>query len=539
LKGKKIIIFISSFFIVAFGQPAWVGVLSPLAAIFGYAFFWYGFYKLDIAKKLKISFIWYFLVQAVQLSWMSSIKYQGPYILLVYLFLLIALSFQFIVLTYFVYSKKATLLHGLFISSIWTIFEWLRLFFISGFSWNPAAMAYSNYYLSMQIASIAGVLGVSFYVIFGNFVFYRFLIYKKKVLSLILVALAPYLFGICYFYLRNNQNVPTLNALLVQTALLPDEKDGYLGGSYCFSQNYQWQRILIFLKNNKEKLDLILLPEVAVPGESNRYSYMLDNVKDIWNDVFGKDSTKNFPPLIPEYAFLINDKYWLVNNKFWAKAVSNHFNANVIIGMEEIKEDGKNFNSALFFNQNDLNTTSYTKRILVPIGEYFPFEWCRNIAKRLGILDNYMSGDKSVIFSGVTDIAASICYEETFGNLIREGKLLDAKLFVSIANDVWFPDSKLPLQHFHHGKLRAVENGVPLLRSCNTGITGGVDCFGRIIKILQSDIYPIEKIKGTLFVKVPLQNFKTLYTFVGDGFIVGISFLCSFLILKYSKLNRT
>jgi len=536
LINKKLLGFLSSFLIVAFGQPAWLGFLSPLAAILGYAAFWYTFK--EYGQRIIISFFWFCFVQAVQLSWMTSIKYQGPYILLVYLFLLIWLSSQFAILTYFVYSRKVTVLNGVFVSSIWTILEWSRLYFISGFSWNPVAMAYSTYSQSLQMASIAGVLGMSFYVIFGNYIFYRSAICKKYWPTVVLVAVLPYLFGMVNIYLRGQDSL-SLKTLLVQTALQPDEKDGYLTSFNSLTPEYQWQRILVFLKESNKKVDLIVLPEVAVPVEANRYEYPLETVKQIWIDEFDEASVKNFPDLTSEYAFSTFDNRWFVNNKFWAKALSNQFNANVIIGMYEIDlKRGEAFNVALFFNHKNKDIKRYIKRILVPIGEYFPFDWCRPIAEKLGIFDSFSAGKKSEVFSGVADMAVSICYEETFSNIIREGRLLPANLFINITNDVWFPNSKLPLQHFHHGKLRAVENGVPLIRACNTGLTGGVDCFGRVVKTLKSDTLPVEKIKGALFVEIPLLHFKTLYTFLGDGFIVGISFLCSILIFRYFKLNR-
>ena len=539
MTNKRSLYFLVSFLIVALGQPAWVGFLSPLTAILGYATFWYAFKDFgQIREKIIISFCWFFLVQAVQLSWMTSTKYQGPYILLVYLFLLIWLSSQFAVLTYLVYSRKITLLNGILISSVWAIMEWSRLYFISGFSWNPVAMAYANYSFSLQIASIAGVLGVSFYVIFGNYVFYRSAVQNKSWLTVIIVAILPYLFGSLTIFFRN-QSSPLLKALLVQTSLQPYEKDGSLMNFKALSPEYQWQRILIFLKESQKDADLIVLPEVAVPIEANKYEYPLEVVKQIWTDEFGEDAVKNFPQLTSEYAFSPFGSKWFVNNKFWAKALSNQFKANVIIGMYEIDfKRGDTFNVALFFNQNNNKIKRYIKRILVPIGEYFPFEWCRPIAEKLGIFDNFSAGGRSEVFSGVTDMAVSICYEETFSNIAREGRLLPANLFINITNDVWFPNSKLPLQHFHHGKLRAVENGVPLIRACNTGLTGGIDCFGRVIKVLKSDVIPTEKIKGALFVEIPLLHFKTLYTFLGDGFIVGVSFLCTILIFRYSKLNR-
>ena len=110
-----------------------------------------------------------------------------------------------------------------------------------------------------------------------------------------------------------------------------------------------------------------------------------------------------------------------------------------------------------------------------------------------------------------------------------------AKLFINITNDAWFPKSKLPKKHFDHGKIRSVENGVPIIRACNTGVTVGVDCFGKVLKKLEVKNILTERVAGTLYVDLPLNNYLTLYTLWGDKFIVVISFLILFLFIFCNK----
>jgi len=83
-------------------------------------------------------------------------------------------------------------------------------------------------------------------------------------------------------------------------------------------------------------------------------------------------------------------------------------------------------------------------------------------------------------------------------------------MFVNITNDVWFPETRLPWHHFTHGKIRAAENGVSLLRSCNMGVTGAVDCFGRNIQLFS------EQASGALPIHLPSGSIPTLYTMWGD-----------------------
>src|SRR5690606_27562937 len=81
-------------------------------------------------------------------------------------------------------------------------------------------------------------------------------------------------------------------------------------------------------------------------------------------------------------------------------------------------------------------------------------------------------------------VGVCICYEETFGNLMRENKQLGASLLVNLTSDVWYPNSSLPWQHFDHARLRTVEMGLPLVRACNTSVTASLDSLGRVEGVL-------------------------------------------------------
>jgi apolipoprotein N-acyltransferase len=196
------------------------------------------------------------------------------------------------------------------------------------------------------------------------------------------------------------------------------------------------------------------------------------------------------------------------------------------------------YNAAFHFFPLDFPYERYEKQILVPIGEYIPFrQWDRFaqfIGNQFGIYSSFDPGVESKVFKTPVPSGISICLEETFAHLIRQSRLKGAELFVNLTNDAWFPDSKLPYQHFDHGRVRAVENGVPILRACNSGISGAIDCFGRIVKTL-----PVEK-KGVsiLSVSLPIRSYTTLYTIWGDGAILGISLsaMLSYFLFRKKKL---
>ncbi|MBI3211753.1 MAG: hypothetical protein HYZ47_03605 [Simkania negevensis] len=145
--------------------------------------------------------------------------------------------------------------------------------------------------------------------------------------------------------------------------------------------------------------------------------------------------------------------------------------------------------------------------------------------------------------NGKVPESISICYEETFSHLIREDRLKGAKLLINLTNDAWYPSSTLPLQHFYHGKVRALENGVPLVRACNSGVTAAVDSLGRVIGIFQGSKGESQWEQGPLFASLSLYSYTTLYSLVGNAplLFLSLSSISSFLLCRKKTLasNRS
>jgi apolipoprotein N-acyltransferase len=79
------------------------------------------------------------------------------------------------------------------------------------------------------------------------------------------------------------------------------------------------------------------------------------------------------------------------------------------------------------------------------------------------------------------------------------------------------------MQHFSQGLIRSVENGVPLVRACNTGVTAAVDSLGRVLAKLQNAQGDVEKLSGCLWVEVPKAHYTTFFSFFGDLPVLLIS----------------
>ena len=195
----------------------------------------------------------------------------------------------------------------------------------------------------------------------------------------------------------------------------------------------------------------------------------------------------------------------------------------MVIGLDDSDEaTGENYNAAFHLIPHKIAINRYEKRVLLPLAEYLPFSFLKPLVARYGITDFFTHGKESKVFEGRYPLNISICYEECFSHLIREGKLGGAKLFVNVTNDAWYPSSRLHLTHFAHGKLRAIENGVPLVRACDTGVTAAVDSLGRTVGQLGQENLELQR--GALVVEVQLYTYSTLYTFLGDYLIVALSF---------------
>ena len=158
---------------------------------------------------------------------------------------------------------------------------------------------------------------------------------------------------------------------------------------------------------------------------------------------------------------------------------------------------------------------TYTKRQLVPFGEYMPYQ--KTLSKIFPFLtelniveDDYVSGNSTAIMDAAGGkIGNIICFESIYPYLARKSVLDGAELMVEVTNDSWLKDSPAIKQHLAHGIFRSIENGRYLIRSANSGISAVIDPCGRVVS--QLDVNE----QGVICESVYFCNQQTLYTKMG------------------------
>jgi apolipoprotein N-acyltransferase len=183
--------------------------------------------------------------------------------------------------------------------------------------------------------------------------------------------------------------------------------------------------------------------------------------------------------------------------------------------------------NSIYVIDHDGNVLSvYDKLHLVPFGEYLPFQ---NALEKLGfqqltkVTGGFIPGDRrrAMNLPGAPRVLPLICYEVAFSHAIvppgeRPGWI------VNLTNDGWFGISTGPYQHLEQARLRAIEEGLPIVRDANTGISAVIDPVGRYVARLELGH------EGVLDSRLPTALPPTLFSRAGDvplAIVVALSIL--------------
>jgi apolipoprotein N-acyltransferase len=229
-------------------------------------------------------------------------------------------------------------------------------------------------------------------------------------------------------------------------------------------------------------------------------------------------------------------------------ALANRAQAPILFGSPALRfySDRRPYllNSAYLLSPDGQVLGRYDKHHLVPFGEYIPLK-----SSLLMFLDKLVEGigdfeagpgstvltltpkprSAAVSTTGTmprpVKFGVAICYEVIFPNLVRQFAANGAEFLVTVTNDAWFGRSSAPSQHFAMVVFRSVENHLAFARAANTGISGFIDPFGRIVEA--TPIFTEQAVQATIQVWRP----HTFYSKHGDVFAYGCVIICALLCL--------
>jgi apolipoprotein N-acyltransferase len=184
------------------------------------------------------------------------------------------------------------------------------------------------------------------------------------------------------------------------------------------------------------------------------------------------------------------------------------------------------FNSAFLVSPDGTTGGVYRKMHLVPFGEYVPLKQIFFFAAPLvEAVSDFSAGDQAALLpvNGHL-ISTAICYEIVYPDLVRRFVQGGSELLTTITNDAWFGHTSAPYQHFEQASMRAVEEGRYLVRSANTGISGIVDPYGRVLAM--TGIFEPAVTVG----EVRFLRDRTMYERIGDVFAYACAVMTALLL---------
>jgi apolipoprotein N-acyltransferase len=351
----------------------------------------------------------------------------------------------------------------LLLAIAWTVAEWLRGHVFTGYAWNPLAHVWAFAVPLLQGAALFGVYGLGLF---------TFLIlaapaagWRASLLALVVVGAAGFA-GQSVMAPAGTGDGPLVR--IVQPNTPQAEKWRPENRARQVNKLVEMSR-----RDGFDRLAAVIWPETAPPFIVEPGSPALEVM------------AKAVPP----------DGYLLTGA---ARGTGN-------------REDGV-WNSLLVIDKAGTIVASYDKVHLVPLGEYIPFH--KQLAPVSGFIGrgSFEEGLSRVTLDlpRLPSFSPIICYEVIFPAAVT-GPGARPRWLLNVTNDAWFGLSSGPYQHLASARLRSVEEGLPMIRAANTGVSAVIDAYGRVLAALDMQQ------EGIIDHRIPAARDPTLYGRWGDG----------------------
>ena len=361
---------------------------------------------------------------------------------------------------------------------LWTFFEGLRGYLFTGFPWNLLGYCWMSFLPVAQILSVTGIYGLSFLT-----VLWAASPFLKRTVGLSLLGT----FALCAVWgtWRLQESVvsfvPDLTLRLVQPSI---------------PQKMKWSDA------HREENFQRMISLSTQPARSLRpLGFSSDLLVYVW----------------PESA----TPFFLANDSARRLAIMRALGDRSLLitgtprGEKSPWGNIKIWNSLIAVNPQGTVLGIYDKAHLVPFGEYIPFRdflppWIRKVTR--GALD-YSSGVgvQTLQIAGLPPFSPMICYEIIFPGHVKTTTPQKPQWILNITNDAWYGRTSGPYQHLAITQARAIEEGIPVVRVANNGISAIIDPYGRLIQKLGLDV------RGVLEGSLPRPlSVPTLYSQYGN-----------------------
>lgn len=398
--------------------------------LFGFGYFVIGLYWIGNAL----------LVEGNNYKWAWPLAVSGlPAILAFYPALACYLTRKF-------FSRTLPLNFGAFLVLMMAS-EWLRGHLFTGFPWNLFGYAWGENLEMLQIIHFYNVYLLSGLTIFWGAALALPLIYPPRKMAVAVLALAVLSAGGTYIYgvnrLENGMPDKTGHAQTVTFKIVQPNID----------QAEKWD-----LKHMYKHFQTLL--ELSMPdGQEKQTTFIVWPETAISHVILNK---KSFSSMIADMLSAYEHDVYLITGTL-------------------LYDDRILTNSIIILNKQGEQIGQYDKTRLVPFGEYIPFrEWIP-----IPTITNFSGFQKgnglhTLPVTDTLSIAPLVCYEILFPSNIVE-KNTSPSAIINVTNDAWYGISAGPYQHLLKARFRAIEEGLPVIRSANTGFSALIDPYGRYL----------------------------------------------------------
>lgn len=367
---------------------------------------------------------------------------------------------------------RAGLSPALSLATSWALAEWLRGHALTGFPWNLAAYTLADWLPFAQVASLVGSYGLGFLLVLCSALVGLAFRAPARRLHVIRFASAAAIavtvpgFGVARLALSDPPSERSTHIRVVQPNIAQSAK---------WDEGSRKANILrlLSLSARPGDYDILLWPETAWPGflaEDTGARVMLG-----W--------------LLPKTAVLLAGS-----------------------PEREVTSNGTVYrNSVLAIAPDGSVLTRYAKHHLVPFGEYVPWRSVLPFQRLVESLGEFLPGPgpRTLAFGPHPYAGIAICYEIIFPGHVVDDAIRPDWIF-NATNDAWFGTSIGPKQHLASARMRAIEEGLPLVRAANTGISAAVDAYGRTLAMLDIET------AGVIDMRLPKPLPPTFYARFGD-----------------------